>query len=321
MDNNINNKLGLGTASIGRPLYINIKQEMTSRHFSKQNFIDNSIKVLNLAYDQGIRYFDTAPGYGIAEQILIDWITDKDDSSIEIATKWGYTYVANFDPSATKHEIKEHSLEKLNEQWDKSKSLLPLLTTYQIHSATLETGVLANMPILNRLAELKNKYGLHIGITSTGFNQLEVLKKALDVEVDGKELFDVFQVTYNIFDQSIASLTKDISGRNKKLIIKEALANGRIFPNDKYPNYAIAYKYLNKLSLKYNVGVDAIALRYCMDSIPTYKVLSGAAIELHISENMKVLDFKLEDEEIANFKKLAVKPEDYWNERKQLSWN
>jgi len=321
MNKNLNSKLGLGTAAIGRPLYINIKQERTLDRFSKQNFIDNRIKLLNLAYDNGIRYFDTAPGYGIAEQILIDWISEKDDPTIEIATKWGYTYIANFDPIATKHEIKEHSLEKLNEQWDKSKSLMPLLTTYQIHSATLETGVLNNIPILNRLAEIKNKFGLQMGITSTGFNQSEVLKKALDVEVGGKALFDVFQVTYNIFDQSISSLTEEIVGRNKKLIIKEALANGRVFPNNKYPNYNLAYEYLNKLALKYNVGVDAIALRFCIDSIPLYKVLSGASTELHIKDNMKILDFKLEDEDIAILKKLATKPEYYWNERKQLIWN
>ena len=65
-------------------------------------------------------------------------------TSIEIATKWGYTYTANFDANATVHEVKEHSLSKLNEQWNFSKQLLPYLKVYQIHSATLETGVLEN---------------------------------------------------------------------------------------------------------------------------------------------------------------------------------
>ncbi len=50
----------------------------------------------------------------------------------------GYTYIANFDFNATIHEDKNHSLEKLNQQWEKSKQLLPNLKLYQIHSVTQE---------------------------------------------------------------------------------------------------------------------------------------------------------------------------------------
>lgn len=315
------NKLGLGTAAIGRPLYINIKQEGADKDVSQETFTRKGMKMLEAAYVQGVRYFDTAPGYGVAEQMLIDWAGEKDDETLEIATKWGYTYVANFDSKATEHEVKEHSLSKLNAQWDKSKSLLPLLTTYQIHSATLETGVLDNNKILHRLAELKDNHDLHIGITTTGANQLEVLKKAMDLEVNGKELFDVFQVTYNIYEQDLATVAADIARRNKRLIVKEALANGRIFPNDRYPHYAKAFKYLTQLSQKYNVGVDAIALRFCMDTIPVHSVLSGAANRKQLSENMKILDFKLEEIDIVALKEVGITPHDYWNERKNLSWN
>lgn len=316
-----NNEIGLGTAAIGRPLYINIKEETTGNDFAKEAFRQRGMDMLEIAYQRGIRYFDTAPGYGMAEQMLIDWVQEKEDKSIEIATKWGYTYVANFDLNATQHEVKEHSLAKLNEQWKKSKALLPWLTTYQIHSATLETGILENEAVLNRLAELKNEHGLRIGITTTGANQAEVLKKALDIKVAGKELFDLFQVTYNIFDQNLASLATEISKRNKRLVIKEALANGRIFPNEKYPHYNAAYGRLNQLADKYNVGIDAIALQFCMDSIPVFKVLSGAANAQHLSDNLKTANFKLEEEDIAILKELAISPIQYWNERKQLGWN
>jgi len=320
MKKNTNNKIGLGTAAIGRPLYINLKQE-GDNYISKEAFRQKGMVMLNEAYNQGVRYFDTAPGYGIAEQMLIDWVVEKDDSSIEIATKWGYTYVADFDPNATQHEIKEHSLKKLTEQWIKSKQLIPWLTTYQIHSATLETGVLDNKRVLHFLADLKIKYDLHIGITTTGANQTEVLKKALKVEIDGIELFDAFQVTYNIIEQDLASMADVIAKNDKRLIIKEALANGRIFPNTQYPHYEQAYRYLNQLAKKYSVGVDAIALRFCMDTLPVYKVLSGAANSLHLSANMKTLDFKLEPIDIALLKDLAIPPKEYWTERKQLGWN
>jgi len=185
----------------------------------------------------------------------------------------------------------------------------------------LETGVLENEKILHRLAALKNEHDLLIGLTTTGANQLEVLKKALDIEVDGKELFNLFQVTYNIFDQSLASIATDISKQNKRLVIKEALANGRIFPNEKYLHYTKTYERLKQLSQKYTVGTDAISLRFCVDSIPVYKVLSGAAIEQHLSDNLKTDDFKLEEKDIISLKELAISPIQYWKERKQLGWN
>lgn len=313
-------KIGLGTAAIGRPQYINIRTEATTE-FSLENFRRKGLEMLNNAYHQGIRYFDTAPGYGMAEQLLIDWITEKDDPSIEVATKWGYTYVANFDPTSKIHEVKDHSLEKLNEQWEQSKMLLPFLSTYQIHSATFETGVLENEEVLRRLVKLKNKYSILIGLSSTGVNQSEVIKKALDIEVDGKSLFDVFQVTYNIFDQSIAEISNRISSQNKRIVIKEALANGRVFPNEKYPNYKTTYKILNDIAKKYRVGVDAIALRFCTDSIPVFKVLSGAANELHLSDNIKTTQFELEENDIEILKELKIAPSYYWNERRQLAWN
>jgi len=198
---------------------------------------------------------------------------------------------------------------------------LPRLSSYQIHSTTFETGVLKNEKVLNRLAELKANHGLIIGITVTGANQVEVLKKALDVEVEGVPLFDLFQGTYNVFDQSLAAISKELAAQNKRLVIKEALANGRVFPNEKYPHYANIYRTLQILAEKYEVGLDAIALRFCMDSISPFRVLSGAATQQHLSDNLKANNFKLEATDIEILKKAAISSEEYWKERKLLAWN
>lgn len=313
--------IGLGTASIGRPHYINVRQEEVSESFDLEAFKANGIAVLETAYQRGVRYFDTAPNYGIAEDLLINWVKEKADSEIEIATKWGYSYTANFDKNAAIQELKEHSLDNLNRQWAVSKNLLPNLTTYQIHSATFETKVLENEAILNRLADLKIEHNLKIAITVSGDNQVDILKKALEISINGVELFDAFQVTYNIFDQSLATIASSFKDGNKRLIIKEAMANGRVFPNVNFPNYAAAYQFLNQLAEKYNVGVDAIALRFCADSLDVFKVLSGAANTVHIEANLKANDFELTKEEISNLKTFAVEPRLYWKERKQLTWN
>lgn len=313
-------KLGLGTAALGRPQYINVRTE-TCDNSDLTEFKKQSFAVLENAYNSGIRYFDTAPGYGLAEELVLEWLQTKKDSAIEIATKWGYTYTANFDANATVHEVKEHSIQKLNEQWSFSKQLLPYLKVYQIHSATLETGVLENTAVLERLAVLKKTHNLKIGLTTTRTKQVEVIKKALAVLVDGETLFDVFQVTYNFLEQSLLEISDELNRQNKSIVIKEALANGRIFRNSKYPHYNELYSVLEELSKKYLVGVDAISLKYCEQTIPNSAVLSGASSIRQFQENVKCNNFSLSKEDIKSLNSFKKSPDLYWSERKELEWN
>jgi aryl-alcohol dehydrogenase-like predicted oxidoreductase len=300
--------------------YINIRQEAHTP-VDLAAFRQKGRDMLDMAYREGIRYFDTAPGYGLAEKLVLDWAHQKQDPTIEIATKWGYTYTANFDPNADVHEVKEHSLSKLNEQWATSKQLLPYLTTYQIHSATFETGVLNNKDILARLAELKQQHHLKIGLTTTGANQADVLDYAASIVLDRAPLFDVFQVTYNMLDQSVGrSWLRQLRQEGRRVVVKEALANGRLFPNANYPHYGRLYTILEELAESYHVGVDAIALRYVVDALQPFCVLSGAARADHLAGNLQTHAFQLTDAEIAALQSCAVPPRAYWAERKKLSW-
>lgn len=312
-------KLGLGTAAIGRPHYINIRSSPNQDIFHKDKFINEGIAMLSHAYAKGIRHFDTAPGYGIAEEIILKWIKLEKPQNITISTKWGYTYVANFDKNALQHEIKEHSINKLNEQWAFSKQLLPYLNIYQIHSATFDSGVLTNSEVHKRLFELKLKYGLEIGLSVSGEDQNKIIEKALAVKINNQSLFTSFQVTYNVFDQSLLGIIDQLKG--KKIIIKEALANGRIFPNENYKNHQQAYSLLENLSVKYQTSIDAIAISFINQTIDPYSTLSGASEKEQLKSNLKSEIINLSSEDISAIKKLAISPNKYWNERKQLAWN
>lgn len=311
-------KLGFGTAAIGRPHYINIRSEPVEGEFDITTFREKGVSILEAAYQGGIRYFDTAPGYGIAEDILRQWLEAHPHDDVELATKWGYRYTANFDPNADVHEVKEHSIGTLDQQWATSRSL-PRLSSLQIHSATFDSGVLGNEDVLNRLADIRAAEGLRIGLSVSGADQVEVLRAAMDIERDGRPLFDLIQASYNVFDQSLATLQDELRGR--RLVIKEALANGRVFPNEEYPDYTPAYCELLELSDKYDVGVDAIALRFCLDALSPFRVLSGAATVEQVQSNLQAETFKLSSDEVQSLQSLAVEPETYWVERKQLPWN
>lgn len=308
-------KIGLGLAALGRPEYINIRTDKAIDK-SEEAYKKNTFKVLDLAYKKGILYFDTAPSYGKGEAFLREWNTIKKHSDVILGTKWGYTYVANWELGFQgKHEIKEHSLNKLNEQWQVSKILLPKLKIYQVHSATFESGILKNFEVLKKLHNIKTEFGIQIGITTSGSNQKDIIADALKIEINNQPLFDSFQVTYNILEQSTISILKILKKLNKTIIIKEALANGRVFNDNLYSNQ------LKNISKKYTVGIDAIALRFVIDSLEPNYVLSGASNTTELVQNLKALDFKLTQEEINNLSASKSKPDVYWNERNELEWN
>ncbi|GAA4888778.1 aldo/keto reductase [Flaviramulus aquimarinus] len=314
-------KIGLGLAALGRPEYINIRDNK-SIDKSVDAFKNNAFLVLDEAYTLGVRYFDTAPSYGKGEAFLEAWHVKNNYPDVVLGTKWGYTYVANWKLGFSgKHEIKEHALGKLQEQWQVSKRMLPKLKYYQVHSATFESGILENNPVLNQLSDIKKETGLNIGITTSGANQKAVIEAALNLQINGEALFDSFQVTYNIFEQSTFSILKNTLQQGKNVIIKEALANGRVFPNEKFQHYQASYKKMQHLSEKYQVGIDAIALRFVIDSLnPTY-VLSGASNTKQLQENLKALHFVFTEQELEALKAVNVKTEAYWKERSLLHWN
>lgn len=314
-------KIGLGLAALGRPEYINIRNGNTPNK-SQEAYKENAFSILNFAYEQGIQYFDTAPSYGKGEAYLIDWNSKYQHKDVTLSTKWGYTYVANWELGFNgAHEVKEHSLAKLKEQWQISKKLQPALKIYQVHSATFESGILENNEVLQQLYQIKKETGIQIGITTSGANQSEIIAAALKIKVNNVDLFDSYQVTYNILEQSTHVILKQLLQLKKTVIIKEALANGRIFKNTQFNQYQKLYNFLETLAVKYQVGIDAVALRFVMDNLePTY-VLSGAFSKQQLEQNIKAQKIKLNKEEITALKSFKIAPEAYWEERNKLVWN
>jgi aryl-alcohol dehydrogenase-like predicted oxidoreductase len=311
--------IGLGTAAIGRPEYINIKE--SSARCSIDEFKQQGLSTLDAAYELGVRYFDTAPGYGMAEVLIQDWLTASDIENVNVGSKWGYKYMANFEKSADVHEIKDHSLDQLEDQWEVSKSFLNALKYYQVHSAGFDTDVLSNDQILRRLHEIKKDNALLVGITTSGPRQVEVIKKALAIKIDNEFLFDTYQVTYNMLDQSLNDVIGQLKSLKKIVIVKEALANGRLFENNNFPHYTPLYTDLKSIAQQHLVGVDAIALRYVMQTVNPSYVLSGASTAVQLEQNLKARDIILSTAEIEMLSAHEISTQQYWEERKELGWN
>ena len=314
-------RIGLGLAAIGRPEYINLRQEKDPNK-SESSYRRRTLDLLDHAYASGIRDFDTAASYGKGEQFLQMWYDLHPYEDLILSSKWGYTYVANWEIGYSgSHEIKEHSLSKLKEQWTRAKKLLPGLKIYQIHSATFESGVLENFQVLNELHKIKEDSGIAIGLSASGEKQKELLEAAAEIQVGGAELFDSFQVTYNILETSAHDILKSLLDRGKTVIVKEALANGRVFRNDEFSHYEHVYDALDRLSARYGAGVDALALRFVMDQLQPTVVLSGASSIGQLNDNLKAANMRLDPNDLEELSLLNGDPARYWSERGRLPWN
>jgi len=313
-------RMGLGLAALGRPGYINLgHSEDLNQNYEVAAMEDHAHQMLQLAYKNGIRYFDAARSYGKAEQFLSSWIGDKKD--IRIGSKWGYTYTADWKVDAKYHEIKEHTVDVLNRQWEETlETLKQAPHIYHIHSASIESGVLDNNQVLDRLWTLKEK-GLIVGLSLSGTRQSDTLEKSIEIKSGDAQLFQSAQVTWNILERSTSQMIEKASAAGYGIIIKESLANGRLTERNLNDSFSEKLDILTEIAEKYQVGVDAIAISYVLQQPWASVVLSGAARQSHLISNLKAFEIKLTPNDLQKLDELKETPENYWQTRSDLSWN
>ena len=279
-------------------------------------------KVLDCALKQGVRYFDVARSYGLAEAFLSSWLKTRKlfPKDVTVGSKWGYTYTAGWVTNAKIHEVKEHSLANLNKQYEETMGLLAEhLNIYQIHSATIESGVLENEDVLERLGELKDT-GLKIGLSTSGPKQWQTIEKALRIKFDGKMLFDTVQASYNMLEPSALNSLKTAHSEGLGVIVKEALANGRLTTRNLAPAFAQKLRSLKQQAMRMGTTVDALAIAYVLQQPWVDTVLSGAATVEQLESNMMALDIEIDDIAL-NSLNIAEEPELYWSIRSNMIWN
>jgi aryl-alcohol dehydrogenase-like predicted oxidoreductase len=313
-------RLGLGLAALGRPGYINLGH---GDDLPPDRGVDamraHAHAVLDAAWAEGVRWFDAARSYGRAEEFLGAWLRARgiEPGAATVSSKWGYTYTAQWRVDAEKHEVKDHSLSVLRRQWKETEAELgPRLSLYQIHSATLESGVLEDRTVLAQLA-LYRQSGVRIGLSLSGPRQAGTLARALAVTVDGQRLFDAVQATWNLLERSAAPALAEAKERGLTVLLKEALANGRLSPRAAPHELAPLRRHAARL----HTTVDALALAAALAQPFADVVLSGAATVEHMRSNATATKVAWDDEAAAELAALAEAPEVYWRKRGALAWS
>jgi aryl-alcohol dehydrogenase-like predicted oxidoreductase len=312
--------IGLGLAALGRPAYITTGRDADlgeSEDRSIEAMEARSHEVLDAAWSAGIRYLDAARSYGYAERFLASWLRARsvDPSLVTVGSKWGYRYVGEWRMDAPVHEVKDHSLAMLRTQLPESRELLgPWLRLYQVHSATLESGILADHTVLAELARLRAEDGLVIGLSVSGPRQGDVVRAALEVRVDGVNPFGSVQATWNVLEPSAGPALAEAQAAGWGVIVKEALANGRVLEDDEsLAPIAVA-------AGRHGTTRDAIALAAALAQPWAGVVLSGAATPDQLRSNVAAVDVAFEAGEVEVLLALAEPPDAYWKARAARAW-
>ncbi len=303
-------QIGLGLAALGRPAYINVGHAEDVADSSVERMERTAHAVLDVAYEGGVRWFDAARSYGRAEAFLASWLARRglQPGEVTVSSKWGYRYTAGWRVDVAEHEVKDLSVEHFRTQWRETGELLgDYVGLYQIHSATLDSGVLDDPAVRHELDALRAR-GIRVGLTVTGVDQAATIERAL--ATGG---FDAVQATWNLYERAAEASLARAHEIGLRVLVKEALANGRLTARGGDETLAATAR-------ERGVSEDTVALAAALARPWADVVLSGAATVAQLESNLSALDLVWDDEIEQRLAGLVREPAVYWAERAELPW-
>ena len=259
------NKLILGTAQFGLNYGIN---NSNGRPNNLEIF-----KILNYAYENGIRTLDTAQDYGSAHQVISQYLKKYPHNKFDIITK--------VNPDSIK---KTFLLTKVTE-------ICKLFNTKNLAGFMFHNlqKLKENKSLYNEILKIKEK-GIvkKIGISVYENSEIE------DV-VNNFSDFDFIQIPFNLLDnENLRKKHINIAKINNiKIHARSIFLQGLFFKspnllNKKFKNLVPHLKYLNKISKTKNIEINEMALKYVIEKKYIDNVLIGVDNIDQIIENINI---------------------------------
>jgi aryl-alcohol dehydrogenase-like predicted oxidoreductase len=151
--------------------------------------------------------------------------------------------------------------------------------------------------------------GVSVGVTVTGPGQAETIERALAMGV-----FDTVQATWNLLERSAAPALQRAHDAGLGVIVKEALANGRLTIHGAEPAL-LAY------ARDRDLPPDAVAIAAAISQPWSDVVLSGAVSPAMLHSNLRARELVLEGARPADeLPQLCLDGDAYWQRRSGLPW-
>lgn len=319
-------RLGIGLAALGRPGYVTLNHASDlGGRYDPEIMEAHAHAVLGAAFDAGIRYVDAARSYGRAEDFVGSWLRKRaiEPGAVSVASKWGYTYTAGWSTSSTKHEVKDHSLTAFERQLAESAERLGRhLSLYQIHSVTAESKTLEDDALIDAIARLRER-GIRAGLSVSGAGQDVAIRRSLEVRRDGQRVFDSVQGTWNLLERGAESALEDAHAAGMKVVVKEALANGRLTHGNRDDNEVLAplVARIRELGESRGTTIEMLALAAALARPWADVVLTGAATVEQIRSSVAALELAYDAELEERLRSVSISSTEYWRARSSFQWN
>lgn len=265
-------RLVLGTAQLGMHYGIANKSGQPDRKLA--------LNIVDTAWKNGIRQFDTAQAYGQSEDILGYCLSELNVSKEA-------RVISKFDPA-----LDHLSWSELSQSLDRSLYKIGLnnLHAMMLHNEDLLS--LWSMGLSDIILDLKNSGRIcHAGVSV--YNP----KKAL--QALATEGLDFVQLPTNILDRRFesAGVFELASKLEKRIYIRSVYLQGLLIMDVNHipPKMSFATPILRELDLlceEYNLNRKEIALRYIKNNFPHAHVLFGAETPDQVLENVALWDNK-----------------------------
>ena len=273
----MNRKLILGTVQFGLDYGIN---NSIGKPTNK-----NIYKILDYAYENGIRTLDTAESYGNAHLIIGNYLKKNSKKNFKLISKLNSKQILN------KGKLKFHIINKLKE------FNIEYIHGYMIHDFK---NFIQNEYLLKELESIKREGFINIVGISLYEND-EIVNV-----INNYNNFDFIEVPFNLLDNETrrGKVLKLAKKKNIKIFSRSTFLQGLFFKQlNSFPsNLNPLKKYIKKIKniqASSQTDINSIALNYCLSKKYIDKVLIGVESLSQLKKNLNDinnnnLDFKTE---------------------------
>ena len=281
-------KLILGTVQMGLPYGIS----NTTGRIPKQE----SFKILETAYENGIQTLDTAEVYGSAHQLIGDFHQAHPNQRFNVITKIPKEIASNEIRTRLLNYIEELSVENLE--------------AVMFHSFDSYTR---DHQLKKELAKQKEEgVFTYLGVSLYTNEELE--------QIMDDDIIDLIQLPFNLFDNTSikGELLRSAKSKGKMIHTRSAFLQGLFFkdPQNGHPVVRRLFEPLNKihfLSKKYGLPVAAIALLYCLKQDFIDRVLIGVDSLNQLQSNLDICHIDLPQDVINEINTIHIENKNLLN--------